>query len=362
LQNGANHNLIGGTLGGGRNLISGNVGSGVLLDGGQTTLNQVSGNYIGLNLAGDAAIPNQFAGVRFDNGAHHNLLGSLSLATERNVISGNAGDGVRITVNAHHNYVDGNFIGLDASGLAVLGNAQSGVAITNAYANSIGSAGATTAQFIGGNAYEGVHLESANNNTIGDANWIGFASDAATPAGNGGHGVWVSAGDSNVVTPHAIAYNLGAGVAVTNDLSLFNVIYFGTNHDNGGLPIDLNVDGVTLNDPDDADSGPNTLLNYPLITALAGNTVTGTACANCTVVVYEAIGNPGGPGGGGQMLGQTVANAGGVWSLSGLPAGLTQFDLTATACYGGFGGCSVSGNTSEMSPLWQLNLPIVLRN
>lgn len=37
---------------------------------------------------------------------------------------------------------------------------------------------------------------------------------------------------------------------------------------NGGLAVDLNKDGVTLNDPLDADSGPNGLLNYPVLTLL----------------------------------------------------------------------------------------------
>jgi hypothetical protein len=36
-------------------------------------------------------------------------------------------------------------------------------------------------------------------------------------------------------------------------------------------------------------------------------------------------------------------------------------DLTATACHAGFGGCVLTGNTSEMSPRWQLMLPVVVR-
>lgn len=37
-------------------------------------------------------------------------------------------------------------------------------------------------------------------------------------------------------------------------------------YDNGGLAIDLGNDGVTSNDSDDSDTGPNVLLNFPVLT------------------------------------------------------------------------------------------------
>src|SRR6185436_2563173 len=60
-----------------------------------------------------------------------------------------------------------------------------------------------------------------------------------------------------------IAYNLGSGITAfgtTRDTIRGNSI-----HDNRSLGIDLNNNGPTANDPLDADTGPNTLQNFPII-------------------------------------------------------------------------------------------------
>ena len=71
------------------------------------------------------------------------------------------------------------------------------------------------------------------------------ANDPNTIASNGGAGIALTAGGGFIPT----------GIAI-----LRNSIYA-----NGGLGIDLNQDGVTLNDVNvnDADPGPNGLMNYP---------------------------------------------------------------------------------------------------
>src|SRR5205823_8186533 len=86
---GAVKNLVGGTGPGEGNLISGNGHDavGLLGDG-----NVVQGNFIGLNLAGNAAIPN-FWGVFIHSGARNNLVGGTAPGAS-NVISGNTGSGL----------------------------------------------------------------------------------------------------------------------------------------------------------------------------------------------------------------------------------------------------------------------------
>jgi hypothetical protein len=82
----ANGNLIGTS-----NVISGNLLDGIFLTGGASG-NLVQGNLIGLSAAGTNALPNGFNGISI-SGASSNTIGG-SVAAARNVISGNALNGV----------------------------------------------------------------------------------------------------------------------------------------------------------------------------------------------------------------------------------------------------------------------------
>jgi parallel beta-helix repeat protein len=357
LRNGANHILIGGSDFATKNSISGNTGNGVVLDGPLTTLNVVTGNNIG-NYDGISALPNGANGVLLTNSAYSNTIGSRPTGFGRNIISGNALDGVSLTNLATHNTVNGNFIGVTGDGFTALPNGLGGVSIIGADGNFIGSPSATVTQLISGNTLQGIFVQNADDNYIGPTTNIGVADDLSSPVGNGAQGIWLDSASNNTVAAGVVGHNGGAGVSVTGNTAAANVISFILNFDNGGLPIDLNDDGPTANDPGDTDSGPNDLQNYPVITAVAGNTVTGTACANCLVNVYRAIGSTAAPRGGGQFVGTTVADGGGNWSVNTLPSGLTRFDVSATACSG---ACLLTSGTSEMSPVWRVLLPLVLR-
>ena len=116
VSGGAHSNWIGGDTDGARNLISGNGFSGVDLLGAGTVDNHISGNYIGTTITGTAAISNTNYGVYVYDGAAENLIGGQYGHTG-NLISGNADSGVRISgSDTTANTVAGNMIGLNALG------------------------------------------------------------------------------------------------------------------------------------------------------------------------------------------------------------------------------------------------------
>ena len=70
-------------------------------------------------------------------------------------------------------------------------------------------------------------------------------------------------GDDNRVMLSTIYLNGGAGVAVLSGFG--NKISRNSIYGNGGPAIDLGNDGVTANDVGDTDTGPNGLLNFPIL-------------------------------------------------------------------------------------------------
>jgi parallel beta-helix repeat protein len=360
IDGGARFNRIGSPAGGPTmlgNLISGNAREGIYIAGSDTSQNLVYGNKIGTTANGAGDDGNGLNGVVITNDAHHNQVGR-SIA-ERNLISGNGQSGVRIDLGAHDNSVGANYIGLNAAGTAAIPNSAAGVAVIGANRNGIGSSLVNATQFISGNTREGIYVESAANTMIGQTNQIGVAGNATAPLGNGMQGVMLVDATSTWVAARTIANNGGAGVAVTGASASDNKLMPLAIYGNAGLPVDLGNDGPTANDSGDADSGPNTLLNYPQVTSVSGATINGSACPGCQVYMYAAIGNPAAPGGGGALLdiSPPTADASGGWSAT-LPAGTQLAQLTLVACQA---PCFFTGNTSELRPRPQMFVPVVRR-
>src|SRR4029078_10826277 len=92
--------------------------------------NVVQGNFLGIDATGNLKRGNA-VGVYINNTPNNQIGGTTAAA--RNTISGNTGEGIVIDGgNATGNVVQGNYIGTNVSGLNAVGNSWTGVYIYNA--------------------------------------------------------------------------------------------------------------------------------------------------------------------------------------------------------------------------------------
>jgi hypothetical protein len=161
LENDSNLNQIGGTGAGEGNLISNSAGNGIAIEfSGAAT---IQGNLIGTDITGASAMPNLVSGI-FMWASDVNIIGGIEEGAG-NVISGNSLHGVLITgPNATFNAIEGNIIGLDASGQFPLGNGGNGVIIfDDAPENFVGGWREGAGNVISANGENGVKLLSLGN-------------------------------------------------------------------------------------------------------------------------------------------------------------------------------------------------------
>jgi parallel beta-helix repeat protein len=270
----SNNETLGGTDAGARNIIAGHVANGVGIQDAASGC-KVQGNYIGLNASG-AALPNG-PNANLPNGilvnAPGNLIGGTTPAA-RNIISATTGtNGVGLKfggTTAINNVVQGNYIGTDPTGMTAVPNNDAGIQFFGgAGSTTIGGATPGSANVISGNLGPGITLAGNGAGNIVQGNLIGIASDNSKSLGNGKAGLNFQ-GVSNTTVGGAasgagniIANNGAQGVRI--DTGINNNIQRNSIFNNGALGIDLAPPGVTLNDADDSDDGPNHLQNFPLL-------------------------------------------------------------------------------------------------
>jgi hypothetical protein len=411
LAGGAAGNTIGGLTAGSRNIISGNGTYGVGVSGTGSNSNTIQGNYIGTDITGASALPNDSTGVSIWFGAQSNIIGG-HVSGAGNVISGNLGTGVALEGNGtNDNHVEGNIIGLDYTGTSDLGNGYNGVLITfSASNNTIGGDSADKRNIISGNAQHGVAIINVmTSGNVVSGNFIGTDISGTIDLGNDFRGVDLANGacnsviggdslaernvisgnndgifvsgsgtDSNVIKRNLIGTepngtlalpngNLGVYIyngAQDNVIGPGNVIAFNGSlgvHVAGGTTFGNVITQNSIHDNSGAgiglSSGANGGILAPTISgaAMGPVTISGTAtsCDGCTIEVFS---NPDMDGEGKTYLGSTTV-VGTTWSLS-----LGCFSdpyLTATAT-------DATDGTSEFSsvfttPLKCLFLPLIMR-
>ena len=282
-----------------RNIISGNQDGGIRAFDGDIV---IAGNYIGTDVTGTTAIGNTYGISMGGNVRVGTNNDGINDETERNVISGNISDlGIGVHISSSGTTVEGNYIGLDASGLFPLGNSHQGIRID-------------------------------------------YSSD---------HNIF----------SNKIAFNGEEGIYILGSNSVQNLISQNSIFSNGKLGIDLSSnhppDGVSLNDIGDGDTGPNNLQNFPVITAVSsdlGNIIiegTFNSTPNTTFTLEffsNAVADTSGYGEGENFLGSMIVTTDGSgdtsFTVTFSNVNLDDDFFTATAT-------DPDGNTSEFSSFYK---------
>ena len=264
---------------------------------------------------------------------------TLKHFTIENFTSSDPNDGNGVEIGFQTTSVSGVLI----EGLAVKDNQRTGILL-----------GAGTSMMnvvirdseISGNGHAGVALAAASmDNVMVENNNI---------RQNTGAGVEVEADSSPSpatvsVTENDISHNGRDGVFVTgNESNPTSHVTISRNNTTANAGLGINLDagtqdsfGVTANDAGDADTGPNNLLNFPVLNGVGPTGIVGSACANCTVELFIADSDSSGHGEGAGYFATGAADADGHFNISGCGQN-DGANVTATAT-------DAHGNTSELA-------------
>ncbi len=315
----APNNTIGGATTGAGNVVSGNVQSGLFVFGAASAGNKVEGNRIGTDSTGTTALSNGLFGVVLREAPNNTVGGTV--ATARNVVSGNAEAGIAIlNEGASGNVVIGNLIGTDLTGTHDVGNRTTGILIWKAPGNRVGGPTSAERNVISGNDQfgvriatfmasgnqvlgnligtdisgakalpnndTGIHLANAQNTIVGGA----MAGAGNVVSANGNHGIVLTGAGAanNRLEGNVIGLDLTGTVALGN--ANVGVRIAAAAHDNtvGGVPIGSGnlisangADGVLLVG---ANTKQNTVAGNLIGTDLAGTVDLGNASSGVAIV------------------------------------------------------------------------------
>jgi Calx-beta domain len=177
------------------------TGNGIVV---QTGGNTIVGNFVGVDPTGtmrmpNGTFPNSGDGIRIENGSNNQIGGTAP--ADRNVVSGNAIDGIHIVGSlvapATGNIVQGNFVGVAADGKSSVGNRTEpapatgaaegnnlfGIEVSGGNSNTIGGVVAGARNVVGLNG-AGIEVDNGGQDNIIQGNFSGVGADGITPAGN----------------------------------------------------------------------------------------------------------------------------------------------------------------------------------
>jgi hypothetical protein len=230
------------------NVISGNTSDGILVGGSSCT---IQGNLIGTNAAGTGAVPNNGDGIFVD---------AIASATiDGNVISGNGQDGIAIypivgSGGVVSCLVEGNLIGTNAAGTALVPNDNDGIIFGPSDTGVIiGGTDAGDGNLISGNLVDGIDIDGP---CLVEGNQIGTNLAGSGPLANNADGIRVlvsgaTIGGTSTAARNVISGNGSTGVDAQapcliegNMVGIDATGRFGVANNDGGILADST--GVTI--------------------------------------------------------------------------------------------------------------------
>jgi Right handed beta helix region len=297
--------------------------SAIEVDGSMDT---IRGNFIGTDKPGATARPNLFGVSVYGS---NDTVGGTAPST-RNLISGNTDSGINVAEGTGV-VVQGNYIGTNAAGTAIVGTTEDGIFLGEYMAQTsgttIGGTSAAARNVIVGSTDAGIFIQTGGgtHDNVIEGNYIGVGADGTTNLANPGDGI-DDRGRNNTIggsvggSGNVIAHSGGAGVhleganntvqsnliefsdlqgvlaevgpntikgnALVSDDEGVRVLSFATGItitanqilNSGGQGINLiggdESGGFTANDSCDRDTGANNLQNFPVLTSAVASAST----------------------------------------------------------------------------------------
>ena len=267
------YNRIGGVLK--RNVIGNSDFYGIVIRNGYGTI--IRSNYIGVSPQGED-IGNTISGINVYE-ARNATIGGPTVQYGNRI--GYNLSGILLSESSSDVVIRNNFIGTDAAGNDY-GNFAAGIGIGDGGANHLIGGQKRFGNVIGFNSF-GITIGAFPNpskKNIVQGNYIGIDRSGRDIANRTGiyFGFWGGNGvigypveeeiPINSNKANTIAFNADAGIGFRDGQKISTVqitVRGNTIYENGELGLDLGEDGVSSNDDDDSDIGPNMMLNYPVV-------------------------------------------------------------------------------------------------
>ncbi|MEZ5410637.1 MAG: right-handed parallel beta-helix repeat-containing protein [Acidimicrobiales bacterium] len=321
--------------------IDGTTQSGVSVNTAQSPSNMTGNLAVQISGVNDTTTAD-WDGLVLNTGSDGSTVRGLSIYAFDN----SASEGILIW-NSSNNVIAGNHIGVRATGTVGNDGNNAGVGIAGGSSNNrIGGAAAADRNMCSVNSASGNEWAciwafgtTTRNNTV-EGNELGLMKNGtATGAGWAGIDAWegttmtvggTSTGAGNRITGFSKGITLNDVTPAPHIAIVGNRIW-----GNSFLAIDFKDDNVTSNDVNDADSGPNDLLNFPVISSVkaASTTVTISYSLDVPAGSYyiEAFTNPSGADPSGYGEAQVTAGSS---TITKTGSGSQSFTMTYTGAVG----------------------------